>query len=283
MKNLLIVFFSITWILVSCSQDTKSREEKRASIVSNNSTVSAQQTALYKAPAEYLQDRKVIKTGNIAFTVKDIDETESFIKTNAGKFGAYISQESIEEWYGNSHHILDLKIPAENFDALLAAISSHAGELDKKDISSEDVTEEYVDVTARVKSMQELEARYFELLKQCKTVDEMLNIEKELANVRQNIETAQGRLNYIDKRSAYSSLRIEFYLQPATASDGKPGYFQQLGHSFSKGWEDILSFTVSLATVWPMLILMAAGLFFLRRMLGKRIRSVKPAVSAASE
>ena len=73
-------------------------------------------------------------------------------------------------------------------------------------IDSQDVTEEYIDITARLKTKKELEARYLELLKKANKVEEIVSIEKEIGNLRSDIESIEGRLRYINNAVAYSTL-----------------------------------------------------------------------------
>ena len=73
------------------------------------------------------------------------------------------------------------------------------------------MTEEFVDLKARLKAKKELEDRYLQLLEQAKNVKEMLEIERELSNIREEIEAKEGRLQYLQNKVTLSTIYINFY------------------------------------------------------------------------
>ncbi len=219
------------------------------------------------------EDRKIIKSGEIVFETNKVSETEKFIKSAVKQFDAFIAMESIRTIDSIDQNIIEIRVPAVYFDALLATVSSQAGVLIKKEISSEDVTEEYVDTESRIRSEKQLEARYFELLKNCKTIDEMLKMEAELLKVRTAIEVAQGRLNYIDARSNYSTLRIIYYEpQKNIAVVTAPTYFDHIKSAFNSGWIFVQKLSIGLITIWPLIIFSGVGLFIVWRIRRMKMR-----------
>jgi len=102
------------------------------------------------------------------------------------------------------------------------------------------VTEEFIDIQARIKTKKELENRYKELLAKANTVEELLSIEKELGTLRTEIESIEGRLKYLQDRVSLSSLTIEYY--ELTTSSFR--FIPKLGKSFVTGWNWFLSFIV---------------------------------------
>lgn len=262
-SSIIIAGLCSLFILAACSsKDANAPSEAALSVLSTQSAIAGNSTTATVIPL----DRKIIKDGEIAFATKNMKATEKFIKETINQFSGYISEEIIKSMDGVDNNIIEIKVPAQNFDLLLNAISANAEKLDRKDIRSEDVTEEYIDTEARIKSKLKLEERYFDLLKQSKSMDDILKMEAELSKVRNEIETAQGRINYINKRSAYSGLRIIYYEpQPETVVAIKPGFLTKFSHALNNGWQFLLQLFIALATIWPLLlIIIATGYFFVR-------------------
>lgn len=272
MRPIFLISGFIFLIMSSCS--TNNTEENKSSL-SLAKPVSHEKAPMGNAIVEATiipQDRKIIKAGEIVFETKNVLETEKFLKSAALNFDAFIAMESIRTIDSVDQNIIEIRVPAVYFDALLASVSSQAGVLIKKEISSEDVTEEYVDTESRIRSEKQLEARYFELLKNCKTIDEMLKMEAELLKVRTAIEVAQGRLNYIDARSNYSTLRIIYYEPQATiAKISSPTYLDKFKFAFNSGWIFVQKLSIGLITIWPLIIFTALGLFIVWKLRKSKI------------
>lgn len=202
-------------------------------------------------------ERKIIKEGEISFETSNLKETESLITGSVSEMGGYVANDNIFNIDGRITHRMTLRVPADKFDQLLTRISESAKKLDRKTISALDVTEEFVDVEARIKTKKELESRYKELLVKAITVEDLLSIEKEMGILRTEIESMEGRLRYLQDRVGLSSLTIEFY-ELTTSSFG---FLSKLGRAFVTGWNWLLAFVIGLIHLWPFLIIIGGGLY----------------------
>jgi len=157
------------------------------------------------------QDRKIVKTGSITLEVKDIAETVDKVAEMAEDLGGYVvSSYKYEYEQGNSGHIT-IRVPAEKFDEAFARLRQLAIAVPSETTTAEDVTEEYVDLEAQLRNLQATEAQYLALLEKAETVEDMLKVQKELSNVRGQIEQIQGRMQYLERTS--DTARIEITLQ----------------------------------------------------------------------
>ena len=103
---------------------------------------------------------------------------------------------------------LELRVPSDRFDEAVNGLSP-IGKLESVNVSVEDVGEEFVDVQARVTNARRLEQRLIELLaNRTGKLSEVLNVERELARVRQEIERYEGRMRYLRARASVSTLTI---------------------------------------------------------------------------
>lgn len=206
-------------------------------------------------------DRKIIKDGNIRFETAGVKETTALIRTTVAELGGYIGNENIYDYKDRIEYTVVVRVPENNFDTLVEKISSSAEKIVSKNINSLDVTEEFIDVEARVKTKKELEARYKEILKQASRVDEILNIEREIGKLRAEIESLEGRLNYLKNRVALSSLTITYFEKTSSPFEFFSKFFQAL----KNGWTYLLWFMIILTSLWPFILLFLIILFIVLR------------------
>jgi len=188
------------------------------------------------------------------------------ITTLADSLGGYVSDEQMNSSSGSVEQSLTVRVPANNLDGLVNAISGYAGELDNRNINVQDVTMEYIDVESRIKTKRELELRYLELLKQAQNVEEILNIERELGTVRTDIETMEGRLNYLKNQVGLSTLRVSFY---TLAGEG-PGYGSKVLRSLHGGWELLQGLGLAIMYAWPLWLVVGLALWYFRKRQSRR-------------
>ena len=202
-------------------------------------------------------DRKLIKEGNIEFETKDLDVTRKMIFEAVKKYNAYVASDVTYKSSVRNSNTIKIRVPAKNFDKLLNDTTKGVENFDRKDINVKDVTEEFVDIQARLKTKKELEQRYLDLLKQAKNVTEILEIEKQIGLLRSEIESIEGRLKYLQNQISFSTLTISIYENnPQTTKFG-----HKFKNGFKNGWNNLIRFFVFLINIWPF-ILISIGLIF---------------------
>lgn len=219
-----------------------------------------------KNKQEIIHKKKIIKTGNISYQVDDLDKEYAYIKQVTDQFKAYIFSENQNNSSDRKSYSITLKIPPQNFDNLIAEISK-GKKVDYKNINLSDVTEQFYDLTTRIANKKQLENRYNELLKKAKNINEILDIESRLNNVRGDIENMQGRLKRLNYEINFSTLQLNFYeiLPYKIVDDQRPGFFARLANSFSSGWNIFVSFILVIIRLWPFAILAGLVIFFIKK------------------
>lgn len=207
-------------------------------------------------------ERKLIRNARIGFQSDDLKKTTERLAKLTEKFEGYVSDDESNNNYGQFRHNLTVRIPAKNFDAFLIGVGEGVDEFDYKNISTDDVTAEYLDVEARIKTKKELEIRYLEILNKANSVKDMLEIERELNNVRGEIEASQGRLKYLKNQVSYSTFYIEYYKEVPYQGDS---FTERIGEGFVNGWDNLLMFFVGIVNLWPFLILIILGIWGFRK------------------
>lgn len=167
-------------------------------------------------------DRKLIKDGSVSFETNDIKATRKQIFESVKKYDGYISSDQEDKYSYRISNTIVIRVPFKNFDLLLSDATKGVSKFDSKNIEVKDVTEEFLDVQARLKTKKELEKRYLQLLKKANKVTEILEVERQIGNLRSEIESIEGRLKYLENRVSLSTIRITFY---QSIPDEKEGLF----------------------------------------------------------
>lgn len=206
-------------------------------------------------------ERKLIKKGSIAFESSDVNETKREINKLVSKYRGYIGNEHINKEYDRVSHSLTVRIPSEHFDAFLEGISSVTKELEDKSIHVEDVTEEFIDIQARIKTKKAVEARYEELLSRANTIEEILKVENQIGNLRAEIESMEGRLRYLKNRVGLSTLNIDYYQKIEGSVDSPDSFGSKFKDALYKGWEGFELLVIGIAHLWIIIVLVFIGYF----------------------
>ena len=215
--------------------------------------------------------RKLIKQGSIEFETEDLIKTRKFISEIAIKYEAYVSDETSQRFDEKNQLTITLRIPADKFDDVTSEIENHALRIESKNVNVKDVTEEFIDVEARLKTKKELEIRYLALLKQAKNVQEIISVESQLVNVRSDIESMEGRLKYLQDQVNLSTLHVECFETTGPVFSFASGIFTAL----SNGWNNLLKFVIGLLNVWPFLIIAGGILYLVFKLRRKKHLSVE--------
>ncbi|MDN3723064.1 DUF4349 domain-containing protein [Aequorivita sp. SDUM287046] len=216
-----------------------------------------------------LEDQKIIKTARLVFETPDIENTHQKILQLASQHKGLVQSDNSGKDYNRIYKDLTVRIPTENFQQFINAISEEVKYFDQRTISRQDVSEEFVDLEARLKAKRILEERYLELLKKANKVEEMLQIERELSNIREEIEARQGRLQYLQNQVAMSTVNIEFY--KTTAETGiTQSYGQKMKNAFQGGWNGISIFFLGILYLWPLFLVAIVIVIILRIFLKRR-------------
>lgn len=222
------------------------------------------------ANAEEKIEQKIIKTGNIRFETSDLETTYNQIQVAVKNHNAIIQNDIEGKDYGSIFKNITVRVPSKNFDAFLKDISKGVSYFDNKEISSQDVTEEYIDIDARLKAKKILENRYLELLKKANKVSEMLEIEKQLSAIREEIEAKEGQLRYMQNQVSMSTITIEFYKTVANEGGVTISYGSKIWNAIVSGFNGISSFFIGLLSIWPFLIILVAAFYFIRKRFKKK-------------
>lgn len=215
-------------------------------------------------------ETKIIKTADLRFQSSDLDTSYENLKTGITKYKAIIQNDESGKTDESVYRNLTIRIPSQNFDSFIADISKGVQHFDRKEISQQDVTEEYVDTESRMKSKKKLEERYLQLLSKASKVSEMLEIEKKLAEIREEIEAKEGQLKYMQNRVSMSTVNIQMYTYNASESGATVSYGRKIWNSIKEGFNGLSNFMLSIISIWPFILIFVGVFIFLKRRFFKK-------------
>lgn len=218
-------------------------------------------------------DKKIIKTANIQLQLNNYKNFSATIHSSLKNFGAYIADEKQIENNFQIENAVTIKVPVDQFDNLINFFAGNGIKVTEKNISSEDVTGEVVNTKARMQAKMAVRDKYLQLLKQAKNMDEILRVQNEMNNIQEDIEAANGRINYLQHSSAYSTINLNYfqYLNGTTANDEKPDFFTKLLKAFSTGTSVITNLILFCISIWPLILIGLIGWLYLKKLKLKRI------------
>ncbi len=256
--------------VLGCSNGNSNKDYAAGSSMEDIEMMAERSITQQLTPSPSPQDeQKIIKTAHLAFETKDVEATHKKILQLASQYKGLVQNDNSGKDYNRIYKNMTVRIPTENFQQFIDGISEGVAYFDQKDISRQDVSEEFVDLEARLKAKRVLEERYLELLKKANKVEEMLQIERELSNIREEIEAKQGRLQYLQSQVSMSTVNIEFY--KTTAETGiTQSYGQKMKNALQGGWNGISVFFLGILYLWPLFLVAIIVVIILRIFLKKR-------------
>ncbi|SEF51434.1 DUF4349 domain-containing protein [Paenibacillus sp. UNC499MF] len=178
-------------------------------------------------------DRKVIYKGNLTAEVEDYSKAQKALRELVTASGAYILQFTEDNTSSEIGGTFTIKVAAGGFSSLLDGIEK-ISPTRQRNITGQDVTEEYVDLTSRLKAKKVVESRLLAFMEKATKSDELLAFSAELGKVQEEIERIQGRMRFLDQNVEYSTVELKL-VQPKEGSllkgSGTP-FGKQIGSTF---------------------------------------------------
>jgi hypothetical protein len=193
-----------------------------------------QETATVSSPVPVPQDRKLIREGRATLEVVSVDATLARLHDLTRQAGGYTTGEtrSRDEERVN-HGKIECRVPAGKLDSLTAALKS-LGTVESLTLSANDVTEEYFDLEMRLRNGRALETRLLALVERpSNKLSDLLEVERELARVRGEIDQMEGRRRFWDNRVVLSALSVSVHEPVSTVGGGRGGASSVLRKAFA--------------------------------------------------
>jgi len=228
-------------------------------------------------------NRKIIRQAELELEVATPGTTQTAIERLAEQHGGYVVSATRNTENGSAVEVrvtVTLRVPQAELMSTIAELKHFGRGIGSERITSDDVTDEYLDLAARSATQKQLEQQYLEILKRALTVKDAMEVQKELAEVRLEIERMQGRQQLLEKESAFSTLTVHLTTAvPRIAASGT-----DFSGTVRRAWSDALSLSLDMISggirligfLIPLLVLIVlpgSSLVWGVKRLGKRRRA----------
>jgi len=279
-------------LLMGCGQAAAPKSQFRATdspvvpakdaptSLSSSSAVGGMPQAEKALPKADAVRRKIAYTATVDLVVEDFTSVPSRVEATVKQFDGYIAQTNISGSPGSPRNgRWTIRVPVENYDRLVEAVQK-LGEVRSIASNSQDVSEEYYDVQARIRNAKKQEERLLKLLETATgKLEEILKVESELARVRGEIERIEGRLRVLDSLTAMSTLELHITEIKDYVPEETPTYVTRVRRAFSGSISLLVTTAQTLSIVLVALSPWLAALFVPLLVLWLAVRVVHRAFS----
>jgi len=218
---------------------------------------------------EQVFDRMVVKTAEIGVRAEDVRGSAEEAQSVAGRFGGEVLSSRVYAGSGPVSAELVLSVPSGEFEAALDELRGLGNRVTTDTVEGQDVTEEFVDLESRERNLLAAEESLLTLYDRAESVEGTLTVERELTDIRGQIEEAQGRIQYLERRTATSEIIL--HLEPVVTAP--PQQTWSPSAVAARAWDASLGVLQAAATAfisavvfcWWLLPPLAVGLLLWRR------------------
>jgi len=159
--------------------------------------------------ATWATERMIVRSGNMRLVVNDVAETIDRIVGITEDFDGYVV--SSNRWKEGERLVgaITVRVPAEYFDTVMRTLRDLAVEVRSENTSSQDVTEEYVDLSAKLQNLEATEEQLLRIMEKAEKVEDILSVQRELSRTREEIERTKGRMQYLERTSETSLIEVQ--------------------------------------------------------------------------
>jgi hypothetical protein len=230
-------------------------------------------------------ERKIIRNAEITMEVGSTTDTQHKVTSIAEANGGFVvtSEAKQRENVDPAQRTLDIKlvvrVPSTQFGVAFDEIKKLATNMPQENVSGQDVTEEFIDLEARIKTQKALELQFLEIMRQANKVADALEVQRQIAEVRTDIEKLEGRKRFLENRASLSTITVNIQTPKPVIAVTVPGFGQNLRESVSDSIgiasELVLFFTRFIILMIPILIFVVLPSGLVARYLVRRAKRVR--------
>lgn len=236
-------------------------------------------------------ERKIVRNADLNLESEQPEESQKRIATIAQSKGGFVveSQQSSSNVKVNTRDTVQMtvRVPADKFTEAIDEIRATASRVIMETVKGEDITEEFIDIEARLGAKRALEQQFMEIMKRANNVEDALNVQRQLAEVRGEIEKVEGRKRFLENQASLSTIKIRLQT-PAVFSANSSGLFYRLSEALGHGFDIAIGFILGLVTfvvgALPLIVFIGLpGYFIARAVIRRRSRPMSVTEIAKKE
>ena len=237
-------------------------------------------------------DRKIIRNAEITIEVPSTTDAQHQVTNIAETHGGFVVTSEAKQRESNdpAHRTLDIKlvvrVPSDQFGRAFDEIKKLAGNTPAENVTSQDVTEEFIDLEARIKTQKALEIQFLEIMRQANKIADALEVQRQIAEVRTEIEKLEGRKRFLENRSSLSTINVNIQTPKPVITVTESGFRHSLreavSDSISLASDLVLFFARFLIMMVPVTVLLLLPTGLVIRYLWRRAKRIRLAHALAT-
>lgn len=219
------LFGLVIFVLVACGAAPQSAPLAPSERATGGSAPAAEapaqpQDAANQSPSQPAFTRLIIKNGAVSIQVLNVADAETAIRALVAELQGYIVRVDTSGTAPNQYTEIAFRVPADRFDQALARIEELADKILSRNVTGDDVTEEFVDLESRLRNLELTRDRLLELLQRADQVEDALNVNQALSDVQGQIEQIKGRMQFLQQSAALSTITVSLRPVPPLPTIG---------------------------------------------------------------
>ncbi len=233
-KMLGLLFLAIMLVLAACSandemSESKSSYDEDMSVGESSNEIATEEAETVMSDSSQTGDsddsaevstegavvettRMIIHQASLSVNVKELDKAQANIEQKVAQYGGYIVESNVyQEDDQTSSGNMVVRIPEKHFEKFLADAEGQAAKVLERNVTGQDVTEQYVDLQSRVKSKRAVEERLLAFMSKAQKTEDLLKISSDLAKVQEEIEVMVGKMKYLENQTSFSTVELLMY------------------------------------------------------------------------
>ncbi len=235
-------------------------------------------------------ERKIIRNAELTLEVAAPADVQRKAAAIAETHGGFVitseAQQSDSAAQPSEVVQITMRVPAAQFDATVGEIRALGSRVRQEKTTGQDVTEEYIDLEARLRTQRALEAQYLEIMKSANKVSDALEVNRQLAEVRGVIEQVEGRRRFLENQAALSTIKVTLQTPAPLVSATTGGFFAGIKAALGDGVDIAAAIILALIRIVialiPVLLLIVLPVVLLWRFL-RRFRKPRPLAPPVNE
>jgi hypothetical protein len=208
-------------------------------------------------------DRKIIRNAEITIEVPSTTDAQHQVTSIAETHGGFVVTSEAKQRESNdpAQRTLDIKlvvrVPSNQFGRAFDEIKKLAANTPAEQVSSQDVTEDFIDLEARIKTQKALEVQFLEIMRQAQGIAEALEVQRQIAEVRTEIEKLEGRKRFLENRSSLSTINVNIQTPKPVITVTQTGF----GHSLREAVSDSITLASDMVLFFARFVIMMVPVF----------------------
>lgn len=281
--------------MADAASDNRAASPTAPQEIGTTSRAGEQKIALTRAGSAQtpalVAERKIIRQAEIVLETETPSDGQRKIAIIAEETGGYMVTSDVKHYGGelsnmkeNTLITMTLRVPPAQFATAIERIRETGKRIISEKTTGQDVTEEYIDLEGRLRSKVALEAQFLEIMKGAKTIAEALEVQRQISEVRTEIEQLEGRRRFLDHQSSLSTISVTLQPPQPIITTSSFGFASSVKHALGDSVEIAISIVTGLirmlGVLLPVLLLIVAPCVFMLRFLLRRMRHRRQAQNA---